>query len=171
MKITMQNKFKEMVTYNIEYKEIISSENYGKCIKVGTPLYVFYMNRTDKKDKQEMVNVMKEYVNEIGIENYIDNSVNNWSINYENDLEKIICQINGFMLHKNDDFYFVITPEGETMVNLGGTKEELINELQRWKDEVDGNNPFMLAVENVFISKLKEKLIGECKMNRTLTVK
>lgn len=112
MKITMQNKFKKMVTYNIEYKEIISSENYGKCIKVGTPLYVFYMNRIDKKDKQEMVNVMKEYVNEIGIENYIDNSVNNWSINYENDLEKIICQINGFMLRKNDDFYFVITPSG-----------------------------------------------------------
>lgn len=89
MKITMQNKFKKTVTYNIEYEEIISSEDYGMNIKIGTPLYVFYINRIDKEFKQEAVQVMEEYVDILGgIDNYINNSINNWSSNYENDLRK-----------------------------------------------------------------------------------
>jgi hypothetical protein len=71
----------------------------------------------------------------------------------------IIKQINGFKLCRGKnkkDFYYVILPNGETMTNLSGTKNEIITELQRWKKEVDFNNPFMFKVENALINALKE---------------
>lgn len=87
--INMKNKFKEDVTYCIKYNEIISNKTVGKNIKFGTPLYQFTIERTDKELKVEIVNVMKEHVDYIGIENYIYNNIANWSINYENDIEKL----------------------------------------------------------------------------------
>lgn len=87
--INMKNKFKEDVTYCIKYNEIISNEIVGQNIKAGTPLYHFTIERIGKELKVETVDVMKEYVDYIGIDNYIYNNIGNWSINYENDIEKL----------------------------------------------------------------------------------
>lgn len=38
--------------------------------------------------------------------------------------------------------------------NQYGTKKEIKSELERWKNEIDFNNPKMLEVENCFISAL-----------------
>lgn len=66
----------------------------------------------------------------------------------------IISKINGFKLCKSDnDFYKIVTPMGS--VDLEGSREEVVSELQRWKDEVDSNNPIMLEVENSFIIALE----------------
>lgn len=67
----------------------------------------------------------------------------------------IIKEFNRFKLCKQDDFYYITTPNGDSLVDLGGTKEKLIKELERWKVEVDHNNPYMLAVENTFIAELR----------------
>lgn len=66
-----------------------------------------------------------------------------------------IASINKFTLWKRGEFYFIELPNGDTMVNLSGTKEELIGELERWKVEVDYNNEFMLNIEDKFIKCLK----------------
>lgn len=81
-------------------------------------------------------------------------------------MAELLCKINNHKLMKENDFYFVLYPFDQTMVNTSGTKEELITELTRWKNGVDSNNDFMLEVENLFIKKLLEtnkekKLIGE----------
>lgn len=87
--IDMENKFKEDVSYLIEYKNILSDADYGYNIKKGMPLYVFYIKRLDKNFKKEVVKVMTSYIEEIGLENYVYNNIGNWSINYENEIEKL----------------------------------------------------------------------------------
>jgi hypothetical protein len=69
----------------------------------------------------------------------------------------IINRINGFKLTKSSraDFYQVVLPNGETIANASGTREDVINELERWKNEIDFNNEFMLKVENGFIDALR----------------
>lgn len=67
----------------------------------------------------------------------------------------LIAEANGFELHQDKDFFFIKEPDGQTSVNTAGTKEELINELERWKHQIDFNNSFMLTIENQFIRKLK----------------
>ena len=66
----------------------------------------------------------------------------------------LISQVNGFKLFMEGDFYQVVSPSGFTMVNTSGTKEEVIDEIKRWKKEIDINNQFMLEVENGFIKAL-----------------
>ena len=66
----------------------------------------------------------------------------------------LINQVNGFKLFMEGDFYQVVSPSGFTMVNTSGTKEEVIDEIKRWKKEIDINNQFMLDVENGFIKAL-----------------
>lgn len=66
-----------------------------------------------------------------------------------------LCTINGFKLRKQNDLYFMVEPDGGTMVNVSSTKQEVTDELNRWKNEIDTNNHFILAVENVFIDKLQ----------------
>ena len=69
---------------------------------------------------------------------------------------EILANVNNFRLCiEGVDFYFITLPGGETMVGLMGSKEELINELKRWKKEVDMNNDFMLKVENKLINVLE----------------
>ena len=66
-----------------------------------------------------------------------------------------MVSINKFTLWKEGEFYFIELPNGDTMVNLSGSKTELINELERWKVEVDYNNKFMLDIEDKFIKFLE----------------
>ena len=66
-----------------------------------------------------------------------------------------MVSINKFTLWRGGVFYFIELPNGDTMVNLSGTREELIEELERWKNEVDYNNKFMLDIEDKFIKFLK----------------
>lgn len=73
-------------------------------------------------------------------------------------MRKILARKNGFDLVQSDDnFYSMIYPLGNTCVNTSGSKQELVDELMRWKKEVDMNNPFMLEVENTFINALMSK--------------
>lgn len=39
-------------------------------------------------------------------------------------------------------------------VDQCGTKEEVKEELERWKNEIDFNNPCMIEIENCFIGAL-----------------
>lgn len=66
-----------------------------------------------------------------------------------------MVSINKFTLWRGGAFYFIELPNGDTMVNLSGSKEELIEELERWKREVDYNNKFMLDIEDKFIKFLE----------------
>ena len=68
---------------------------------------------------------------------------------------KLLAVKNGFSLVQvGKDFYKVVNKYGQSSVNEVGTKQELIDELTRWKHEVDMDNTFMLEVENSFINIL-----------------
>jgi hypothetical protein len=69
-------------------------------------------------------------------------------------IKEIICNINNHRLWRENDFYFIVYPDNTTMVNTSGSKQDIINEMERWKKEIDSNNPFMLEVENGFIKAL-----------------
>lgn len=66
---------------------------------------------------------------------------------------KLINEYKGFALCEQEGFYFInkITDEYKDM---SGTKEELLNELKRWRDSIDNNNEFMKDIENHFIEIL-----------------
>ena len=75
----------------------------------------------------------------------------------------ILCEKDNFILVKDNDckdFYFFGTIRSfEALsfpVNQCGTLEEVKNELTRWKNEVDFDNPFMLEVENAFLEALSQ---------------
>ena len=72
-------------------------------------------------------------------------------------MKQILCEVNGFKLIKNGDFYCVIHPSGKSTVNASGTREEVLAEMKRWKEEVDSENEFMLKVENAFIFVLENQ--------------
>lgn len=85
---------------------------------------------------------------------------------------EILKSINGFMLVKDKDFYCLMDSTGNTMVNTSGTREKLLAELNRFKNEIDYNNTFMLEVENEFIKILieqsnKDIKIGDIVKRRT----
>lgn len=69
-------------------------------------------------------------------------------------VKEIVCKINDFKLCREKDFYFIVYPDNTTMINTSGSKQDIINEMERWKKEIDSNNPFMLEVENGFIKAL-----------------
>lgn len=71
----------------------------------------------------------------------------------------VLCQKNGFALVKCKDFYRFGSWTDFCKVdgipeNQCGTKDEVKSELERWKNEIDFDNPKMLEVENCFISAL-----------------
>ena len=66
-----------------------------------------------------------------------------------------MVSVNRFTLWREGEFYFIELPNGDTMVNLSGSRNELISELERWKAEIDYNNKFMLDIEDKFIKFLK----------------
>lgn len=67
----------------------------------------------------------------------------------------LISKINGFKLCREGEEFYIKMPDNTTVVNLGGSKKEVIDELERWKKEIDFNNPFMLEIENIFIETLE----------------
>lgn len=69
-------------------------------------------------------------------------------------IREIICNINNHKLCRENEFYFIVFPDNTTMINTSGSKQDIINEMERWKKEIDSNNPFMLEVENGFIKAL-----------------
>jgi hypothetical protein len=69
-------------------------------------------------------------------------------------IKEIVCSINNHRLWRENDFYYIVFPDGSTMVNTSGSKQDIINEMERWKKEIDSNNLFMLEVENGFIKAL-----------------
>lgn len=73
---------------------------------------------------------------------------------------KIIAQKSGFVL-AHDSFYgnYCFGTERELKAlsmpcNQYGTKKEIKSELERWRDDVDFDNPQMLEIEKLFISAL-----------------
>lgn len=73
---------------------------------------------------------------------------------------KILAEKNGFILAHDEfynDYFFGTEREIKNLsmpVNQYGTKKEIKAELERWKTEIDFDNPYMLEVENCFISAL-----------------
>lgn len=73
---------------------------------------------------------------------------------------EIIAQKSGFVLAR-DNFYgdYCFGTEKELKAlsmpcNQYGTKKEIKSELERWKNDIDFNNPKMLEIEGLFISAL-----------------
>lgn len=73
-------------------------------------------------------------------------------------MKKLICKCeNHGLVQGGDNFYYVLFPDNTTMVDMMGSKDEVITELKRWKKEVDSNNSFMLKIENAFINCLESR--------------
>ena len=69
-------------------------------------------------------------------------------------MKELLSAVNNHRLYKDGEFYYVTNIYGATMVNTSGSKEKVKAERERWKNEIDMNNPYMLEVENAFISSL-----------------
>lgn len=75
---------------------------------------------------------------------------------------KILAEKNGFILAHNEfynNFFFGTEREIKNIsmpCNQYGTLKEIKAELERWKNEVDFDNPMMLEVESTFISALSQ---------------
>lgn len=73
---------------------------------------------------------------------------------------KILANKNGFLLAHDKyygDYFFGTEREIKSLsvpCNQYGTKKEIKTELERWKKEVDFDNPRMLEIETFFISVL-----------------
>ena len=72
-------------------------------------------------------------------------------------MKKLLLECNGHYLFENNDHFWVTDDKtGEWfMVNMHGTKKDIIDELKRWSVEVDMNNSLMLEMENKFINLLE----------------
>ena len=56
-------------------------------------------------------------------------------------MKELLSAVNNHRLYKDGDFYFVTNIYGGTMVNTSGSKDKVKAEMERWKIEVDMNNP------------------------------
>ena len=72
-------------------------------------------------------------------------------------MKKLLLECNGhYLFENNDNFWVTDDKTGEWfMVDMYGTKKEIIDELKRWSIEADMNNPIMLEMENKFIGLLE----------------
>lgn len=73
-------------------------------------------------------------------------------------MTRLLSEVNDHQLWRNGDFYSIIHPSGNTMVNTSGTREEVLEEMKRWRREIDSKNKYMLKVENAFIFVLENQL-------------
>lgn len=77
-------------------------------------------------------------------------------------MKRTLASKNGFTLIHDEyynDFYFGTERQINTLsmpCNQYGTLKEIRTELERWKKEVDFDNPFMLEVENAFLLALSQ---------------
>lgn len=71
-------------------------------------------------------------------------------------MKNIISNYKGFTLYSVDDVYFI---DGLTQgyVNMSGSKDEILSELHRWRDVIDGGNRYMYDIETHFINILNSK--------------
>lgn len=74
-------------------------------------------------------------------------------------MKRLLSEVNDHQLWMDEEFYFIIYPNGDLMVNTSGEKEKIIEELKRWKKEIDSENQYMLKVENTFIFVLENQQI------------
>lgn len=70
----------------------------------------------------------------------------------------VVSEVNGYKLINDNGFYYILDAEGEILdyTFVSGTAKEVTEELNRWRNEVDYNNKFMLQVENEFIKVLED---------------
>ncbi len=66
---------------------------------------------------------------------------------------KLLSKKNGFRLWQNEDFYWITATDD--LHHIAGDKKEVISELERWKNDIDFKNDYMLQVEMEFLSVLK----------------
>lgn len=71
----------------------------------------------------------------------------------------ILAEKNDFLLTEKNGFYrFGCKKDFSSFWGVPasqcGTKEAVKNELNRWKTEIDFDNPLMLEVENTFLAAL-----------------
>lgn len=77
-------------------------------------------------------------------------------------MKRTLAVKNGFILVHDEyynDFYFGSERQINTLsmpCNQYGTLKEIRQELTRWKNEVDFDNPKMLEVENAFLEVLSQ---------------
>ena len=66
---------------------------------------------------------------------------------------ELIAKYDKYTLCKEKDFYSV---GGLNYIGMSGTKEDVKQELTRWRDEIDFNNDYMKNMEDCFINILSE---------------
>ena len=77
-------------------------------------------------------------------------------------MKRTLAVKNGFILVHDEyynDFYFGSERQINTLsmpCNQYGTLKEIKAELERWKNEVCYDNPYMLDVENAFLAALSQ---------------
>lgn len=66
----------------------------------------------------------------------------------------VVSEVNGYKLINDNGFYYIGEILNYTFVS--GTAKEVMDELNRWRNELDYNNEFMLQIENEFIKVLED---------------
>lgn len=71
--------------------------------------------------------------------------------------KNILSEVNGYKLIEDNGFYYISDANGEILdyTFVSGTAKEVMDELNRWRNECDYNNKFMLQIENEFIKVLE----------------
>ena len=70
-------------------------------------------------------------------------------------MKNIISNYKGFILYSVDDVYF-IDSLFHHYVDMSGSKDEILNELNRWRNTIDGGNRYMYDIETHFINVLNK---------------
>lgn len=68
---------------------------------------------------------------------------------------KMLGKYDKFILCVENDRHYFIKGVTEQYVDMSGTKENLLNQLKKWKNEIDFNNEYMKRVEEHFITILE----------------
>ena len=71
--------------------------------------------------------------------------------------KNILSEVNGYKLIEDNGFYYIVDVSCEVLdyTFVSGTAKEVAKELNRWRNELDYNNKFMLQIENEFIKVLE----------------
>ena len=69
----------------------------------------------------------------------------------------VLSEVNGYKLIEDNGFYYIVDVSCEVLdyTFVSGTAKEVMDELNRWRNELDYNNEFMLQIENEFIKVLE----------------
>lgn len=139
----------------IEGTTVITKELEGEKVwKINSPQDL--IKDYKHKDQKAYVKHLKKF-GYIEVYEDINNFVSWYNGNNMEDViveneKEVLAKYNNYTLCREGDFYFI---DELDMVNIRGTKEEVIEELKRWSIEVDSNNKLMLEMENSFINVLE----------------